>query len=184
MTPEPSSETFAATGGITVRPAAPHELDAAGQAVYAAYLADGTVRPQYRETLLATHDRARDAEIAIAVDAAGRVLGCVTFAVPGSRWAELSKDGEAEFRMLGVHPAAQGRGVGSALVRWCLARAVELGRHRVVLCSGDAMHAAHALYERLGFARRPDLDWSPLPGVDLVGFSIDLAETGDDATTH
>jgi ribosomal protein S18 acetylase RimI-like enzyme len=173
MTPEPSTASVD-RGGITVRRAAPHELDAAGQAVYEAYLADGTVQPDYCETLLATHDRSRDAEITVAVDAVGRVLGCVTFAVPGSRWAELSAEGEAEFRMLGVHPEAQGRGVGSALVRWCLARTVELGRHRVVLCSGEAMHAAHAVYTRLGFTRRPDLDWSPRPGVNLVGFSIDL----------
>jgi hypothetical protein len=36
------------------------------------------------------------------------------------------------------------------------------------------MTVAHALYARHGFVRRPDLDWSPYEGIDLIGFSLDL----------
>lgn len=157
-----------------VRLAAEGDLDAAGEVVVEAYRAGGLAHPDYFALLRDTRDRSRDAEIAVAVDAAGRVVGSVTFAVPGSRWAELSREGEAEFRMLGVQPEARGRGVGSALVEWCLARAVALGRRRVVISSEISMSAAHALYARRGFVRRPELDWSPVPGVQLLGFSIDL----------
>jgi hypothetical protein len=36
------------------------------------------------------------------------------------------------------------------------------------------MLAAHAVYRRLGFVREPERDWSPIPGVDLVAFALDL----------
>jgi hypothetical protein len=36
------------------------------------------------------------------------------------------------------------------------------------------MHAAHRLYERLGFTRLPALDWSPSEGVQLLGYTHDL----------
>jgi ribosomal protein S18 acetylase RimI-like enzyme len=59
-------------------------------------------------------------------------------------------------------------------VEWCLDRAAALGARRVVICSATSMQAAHHLYRRRGFVRRPDLDWSPVPGVDLLAFSLDL----------
>jgi hypothetical protein len=34
---------------------------------------------------------------------------------------------------------------------------------------------AHRLYQRLGFVRCPERDWSPLPGVELVVYRLDLA---------
>lgn len=161
--------------GLTVRPARADELEAAGLAVRDAYAADGfAAEGGYLETLADARSRARDATVAVAVAADGTVLGSVTFALPGSRWAELSRPGEAEFRALGVAPHARGRGVGLALTRWCLAEAGRVGATRLVLCSLDRMHAAHRLYGRLGFTRRPDLDWAPEPGVDLLAFSRDL----------
>lgn len=164
-----------AAGTAVVRAAVPAELPAAGEVVRAAYLADGLGHPAYLAVLADAPDRATDAEIAIAVDPAGEVLGCVTFALPGSRWAELSRGAdEAEFRMLGVLPGARGRGIAAALVEWCLARAVQHGRRRVVICSQEDMAAAHRLYTRRGFTRRPDLDWTPVPGVDLLGFELQL----------
>ena len=40
------------------------------------------------------------------------------------------------------------------------------------------MRAAHRLYERAGFARAPERDWSPVAGVELLAFAIsfDLSE--------
>lgn len=166
--PEPSPS-------VTVRPAVTDgELDAAGHVVLAAYEADGLEIPSYRATLLAARERAQDAEVAVAVDGAGHVVGSVTLALPGSRWASLACAGEAEFRMLGVLPAARGRGVGTALVRWCLDRARALGRRRVIVSSARPMRRAHQLYVGCGFSRAPELDWSPFPGVELAVYRIDL----------
>ncbi|MFN2535349.1 MAG: GNAT family N-acetyltransferase [Pseudonocardiaceae bacterium] len=77
------------------------------------------------------------------------------------------------------------------LVRAVLARASEIGAHRVVLCTAAEMHVAHRLYARLGFARLPHLDWCPVPGYTLLafgktagapqpGFDIDLPELRND----
>ena len=33
----------------------------------------------------------------------------------------------------------------------------------VVLSTQRTMHAAHRLYERLGFVRTPERDWNPIP---------------------
>ena len=38
----------------------------------------------------------------------------------------------------------------------------------------DHMRAAQAIYARLGFTRRPDRDWEPVPGVHLIGFALAL----------
>jgi ribosomal protein S18 acetylase RimI-like enzyme len=57
--------------------------------------------------------------------------------------------------------------VGELLVRECLARARAAGKRRMVLSTDPSMRAAHRLYERLGFTRLPERDWSPLPGIHL-----------------
>jgi GNAT superfamily N-acetyltransferase len=168
------STTVLTTDGLTVRVARDDELDAAGRAVRDAYAADGFAVGGYLDTLADARSRADDATVAVAVDPGGAVLGSVTFALPGSRWAELSRPGEAEFRALGVSPTARGRGVGNALAQWCVAESRRLGATRLVICSLDVMHGAHRIYGRLGFVRRPELDWTPDPGVHLLAFSLDL----------
>jgi ribosomal protein S18 acetylase RimI-like enzyme len=159
--------------GITVRPAGPEELRAAGAVVRLAYAADG-YDGDYLEVVADAPGRSRDALVAIAVDDVGQVLGCVTFVLPGSRWAEVSQPGEAEFRMLGVHPQARGRGVGRALTTWCIDHARATGARRILLCSLPTMSTAHRIYLALGFRRCPGLDFSPVPGVDLLGFELPL----------
>jgi ribosomal protein S18 acetylase RimI-like enzyme len=143
-----------------------------------AYRADGQLGGEhgYEKVLADVATRAAHGEVLVAVDDAPgeAVLGSVTFVLPGSRYAELSRPGEAEFRMLAVYPAAQGRGVGEALARACLARAAENGCTAVVICARDFSAPALRLYARLGFVRVPELDWSPAPGVDLVGLRLDL----------
>ena len=71
-------------------------------------------------------------------------------------------------------PSAQRQGVGEALTRLVVDRFVELGAHAVVLSSLGEMAAAHRVYTRLGFVRLPERDWSPVPGVELVAFRLEL----------
>lgn len=162
---------------IHVRPATPADHDAIGALSVAAYRGDGQTGEDhpYEPHLRDVAARAAVAEVLAAVDeATGTVLGSVTFVLPGSPLAELAKDGEAEFRMLAVAPQAQGRGVGEALARACLARAGELGCRSVVICVRDFAADARRLYARMGFERAPELDWSPLPGVTLLGLRFPL----------
>jgi ribosomal protein S18 acetylase RimI-like enzyme len=76
--------------------------------------------------------------------------------------------------MLVVDPEAQGRGVGELLVRTCLERARAAGKRRMVLSTAEGMTAAHRLYERLGFKRAPERDWTPLPGITLLIYTREL----------
>jgi len=147
----------------TTREATDDELDAAGAVVCAAYAADGHASAEYHRVLADARARAKEATVVVAVTAAGQVVGSVTFALAGSPWADVATDGEAEFRML-----------GGALSRWCIDRARASGRRRIVISSQPEMTSAHRMYLALGFVRRPDLDWSPVPGVDLLGFSLEL----------
>ena len=68
--------------------------------------------------------------------------------------------------------------MGEALVRACMDRARAAGARRLRLSTQPDMHAAHRLYERLGFARTPDLDWEPLPGVPLITYALKLTPPG------
>ncbi|TDC82241.1 GNAT family N-acetyltransferase [Micromonospora sp. KC606] len=165
--------------GPTVRPATPADHAAVARLTVAAYEADGQLKGEhgYAAVLADVDTRAGAGAVLVAVDGAtGAVLGSVTFVLPGSPFAELCGFGEAEFRMLAVDPVAQGRGAGEALVRACVDRAVALGCTAVVICvRGGMAEAARRLYERLGFERAPERDWSPAPGVELLGLRLALS---------
>ncbi|WP_042433031.1 GNAT family N-acetyltransferase [Streptacidiphilus anmyonensis] len=167
---------------IVVRPAHPTEYDAAGHLVAEAFITDGHTERDgdYAKRLRDPRDRAEKAELLVAVDeATGAVLGSVTFAPPGSPYADLAEGREGEFRMLAVapDPAARGRGVGELMVRAVIARAAELGLPRIVMSSQPSMAYAHRIYERLGFVRTPGRDWSPIPGMDLFTYALELDDS-------
>lgn len=104
----------------------------------------------------------------------GRILGTATFCGPESSWRQIATDDEAELRMLAVDPARQGRGVGSALTQACVERSRTLALRALVLCTPKELLAARRLYERLGFVRTPERDWSPRPSVALVAYALPL----------
>ena len=156
---------------MDVRRIRPDEHEAAGDVCVAAYdpLLTGA-EDDYRDRLrdVATRDAQAEVWVAALDD---RVVGVVTYCPPGSPWREIGRDDEGEFRMLAVDPAAQGTGAGTALARLCEARAREHGATGMALSSLASMTAAHRIYARLGYAREPGRDWSPVAGVDLLAFS-------------
>lgn len=162
---------------VLVRPATSADYPEIGRISVEAYRADGQLADDnpYQHTLRDVAGRAQGNEILVAVDVETQaVLGSVTLPLPGSELIELSKPGELEFRMLAVDPAAQGRGAGTALVRACVARAVERGCSAVVICTRDFAKRAMGMYERLGFVRAPELDWTAIPDVRLLGLRLEL----------
>ena len=162
---------------MLIRAARAQEYAAVGELTARVYLDAGFVAAghPYEPVLKDAAGRARKAELLVAVDG-DRVVGSVTFAAGGSPYADTAEGpDEADFRMLVVDPAARGRGVGEALVRACAARARDTGARVLRLSTQPDMHAARRLYERLGFVRTPELDWSPLPGVRLLAYALPLA---------
>ena len=163
---------------MRIRRARAEDIAAVGEVTVAAY-ADFTAGDAdgYVQHLRDAATRDREAELWVATpDDSDEILGTVTITPPGSPWREIGRDGEGEFRMLAVAPTAQGQGVGSALVALVLDRFRADGAHAVVMSTLPVMVAAHRIYERAGFVRDPDRDWSPLPGVDLISYRVDLEE--------
>lgn len=157
---------------LTIRPVRPEEHDRVADLTVAAYLKTHDVG-DYATTLRDVAHRAAHADVLVAVQD-GEVLGSATNVMHGGHYGEVATDAEAEFRMLAVDPAAQGRGVGTALVRACMDAARREGRERLVLSSGPWMTTAHRMYDRMGFRRDPARDWTPVPGVDLAVYVADL----------
>ena len=158
---------------MEIRLVEPSEYGAVSDLIVAAYVADGFIAPSsgYVRQLRDTATRAEQAEIWVAVDGE-ELLGVITNCPAGSPWKELAGDGEGEFRMLAVAPAARGRGIGEALVRHCVALSKAAGDRGMVLSTMDLMTGAHRIYERVGFHRVPDEDWSPDDGVCLMAFRM------------
>ena len=166
---------------MVIRPAQEGEYDAVGALTVAGYDADGyltypdgTFDDAYAGWLADAASRARNSTLLVAVEG-DDLVGTVTWCPYGSADAQLAKaPHQGEFRTLSIAPEARGRGIGRALVEECLSRAKAAGLSEVLLFSLDDMLPAHRLYTRLGFGRRPELDWSPEPGVILWAFSLNL----------
>ncbi|MFJ3581090.1 GNAT family N-acetyltransferase [Streptomyces sp. NPDC090127] len=165
---------------ITIRAVRPDEYETLGALTAGTYLDDGLLflgaDDPYLPVLADVAGRAAEAEVLVADDGTGRILGGVTFVPGGTRWADVAQAHEAEFRMLVVAPEARGRGTGEALVRFCVERARAIpGCARVVLSTDPGMVAAHRIYERMGFVRTPERDWSPIPDLHpLLTYALEL----------
>lgn len=162
-----------------VRRAREDELEAVGLLTVRAYAADGRITEDhpYADHLRNAPARHRDGVLLVAEDTEereGSLLGTVTVVPATSPLVEMCRPGEVEVRMLAVDPSARGRGVGELLTRACLDVARTEGVARVILSSGTWMVAAHRLYERLGFVRVPERDWSPRPDVQLIAYELEL----------
>jgi ribosomal protein S18 acetylase RimI-like enzyme len=162
---------------VRIRRAGPDDLDAVGEVTVAAYVEFTTGESDsYVRHLRDAATRDREAELWVATpDDSEEILGTVTITPAGSVWREIGRDGEGEFRMLAVAPAARRTGVGSALVDHVVDRFRHDGAQAVVMSTLPDMQAAHRVYERAGFVRDPSRDWSPVPGVDLIAYRLDLA---------
>jgi ribosomal protein S18 acetylase RimI-like enzyme len=162
---------------VRTRPATEADYAVAGSICYEAYRADGQLDGAggYGRVLADVASRAAVTEVIVADDPdTGELLGCVTFVLAGRPWAEIARDGEGEFRMLAVAPSAQGRGVGSALVRACLDRASSQQCTAVAICTRDTNDRAIGMYEHFGFARVPERDWTPEPDIKLLALRLPL----------
>ena len=173
---------------MQIRRARVEEYAAIGELTDRSYVDGGFVSAgsAYRAELVDAAGRAEETELLVAVDGDGTLLGSVAFVPPGSAFGEVTDPIDAGFRMLAVSRAARRRGVGRALVLACVERARALGCVRIRLSTQDDMTDAHRLYESLRFVRTPERDWTPMPGVLLLTYALDLADAARpaDAAEH
>jgi ribosomal protein S18 acetylase RimI-like enzyme len=163
---------------VIVREARPGEFAAAGELRVTAYRAGGFLPPAsgYEPTLRAL-GATGDGTVLVAVpgDDDSRILGTVMLQTWPHAGEVVAGHGEAEIRALAVAPGLQGRGTGSALLQAVIGLAGRSGVRHLVLLTQPEMRAAQHLYQRAGFRRLPERDWSPVPGIDLLAYGLLLA---------
>lgn len=139
---------------VRVRLMRDDEAGVVSELVESAYAADFTLTDDYRESIAAVGERARDHQVWVATDAAsGALLGTVSTPRRGGAISPLARECELDFRFLGVAAEARRRGIGALLVEHVLLLGRLRGVLRVVLNTGPEMVSAQRLYERLGFER-------------------------------
>ena len=162
---------------IAIREARPGDRDAILAVTLAAYeqYAD-TLTPAfwalYRQNIQDTLADVGTAAQIVAEDE-GAILGSVLLlpagAVIGNPRAAIALEWP-EVRLLAVAPEARGNGVARRLMDECLRRARTAGASALTLHTTDMMAAAMRLYERMGFARAPELDFRPAPEILVKGY--------------
>jgi predicted N-acetyltransferase YhbS len=163
---------------ISIRPAHPEDYPRIGELTVAAYqeieITNNPVVDDYMAELRNVKARAKDADVLVAVNETGAVLGAVTLVLDtSSPMAEWDEPGVAGFRMLAVAPEAQGKGVGKLLAEHCVTRAREAGAHAVLIHSRHTMTAARGIYAQMGFRRYPEIDFA-VEDIQLDGFRLGL----------
>jgi GNAT superfamily N-acetyltransferase len=159
---------------VVVRTATGAELDRAGAVCVAAYRAHGVSSPEYERRLRDAGERALSAEVLVALTESAQVLGTVTYVARHGPYAQVRHNHEAELRMLAVTPDRQRAGVGALLVQASMQKAIADRLGGIVISTTAQMHAAHRLYQGLGFEPNPARDWSPRPGLRLHVYELDL----------
>jgi ribosomal protein S18 acetylase RimI-like enzyme len=161
---------------MEIRAAKPDELSEIGAIRVAAYRADGflSAESEYEVTLRGLGDDGAG-HVLVAVAGDGKLVGTIMLQTWPDAGGQLATGpGEAEIRALAVLPEARGSGLGRALLAALMERAErEQVRHLLLFTQPD-MVVAHRLYERAGFVRLPERDWSPRPGVGLLAYGLTL----------
>lgn len=168
--PRPDATTHAPADALRVRGMRVSEAERVGALTLDSYDTYGRIEGPYRDHLADPRRRMDRCTDLLVAELDGEIVGTVTFVLPGDgEWeGRAVAEGDAAFRMLAVAPAAEGRGVGRALVLACIDRAREHGARRIVITTMAWMDRAQHMYARLGFQRRPDLDIRFPSGVGYV----------------
>jgi ribosomal protein S18 acetylase RimI-like enzyme len=164
---------------LEIRSLRPGEHEEAGRATALAYRGlgpDGA--PGSADYLARVADVRTRSEHALVLGAIeeGRILGTVTLEltgrIPGGHPRPPLADDQAHVRMLGVHPKAQRRGIGRALMQAGVDEARRAGKRRMTLETTEAMEPARRLYESMGFRRGADLVYDD--GLRLRTYQLSL----------
>ena len=149
------------TYDVSLRPAREVDSVPIAQLWTEAYVRAGLVPHAEPFTVRKVHDALDQAEVFVA-DQEGQVVGVVVLAAHGTALASITESSaEEQVCLLAVSAAARRSGVGRALMDVCAARAGKRDCAALVLWTRPPQHAAHHLYEALGYHRAPSRDCAP-----------------------
>jgi len=163
---------------IEVRPVSPEEYAEAGEVTARAYreFAPPEVA-QWQDYLARIADVAARAQhtVVLVVLVDGVIAGTTTIELDQhieEGWREPVAPDEAHIRMLGVDPAYRRRGAGRALMEATIALALDRNRSRITLETTAQMHAAHRMYESMGFVAHGGKEVQP--GLTFLSYELRL----------
>jgi ribosomal protein S18 acetylase RimI-like enzyme len=167
-----------------IRRARPEELDTISKllmrayAEYEAAFPSGEAWSRYLSDVADVRGRWGRSSLVVA-ELDGALAGSVDYYPPSSGGYAYPgvpfPSGWAAFRCLGTDPDRRGAGVGRALVEHLIAQAREDGATHLAMHSAPAMATAVGLYQRMGFRRLPEHDFTPRPGSRLRVLAFGLA---------
>ena len=128
----------------------------------------------YVEDMMDVRRRLNESQLIVA-ELDGQLAGTVTLYLNARHLSrEWWPNGWAGIRLLAVHPAYRGRGIGRALMEECIRRCHNQGIAAIGLHTTEMMDVARRMYERTGFVRVPEFDFYPRPGVVVMAYRLDL----------
>lgn len=172
------------TAQLTIRDLRQNEFESLGRlmvGVYSSLEGFPTPAEQPRYYDLLTHigqfTTRKDARVLVAISADDELIGGVVYfgdmAEYGSGGTATTIKNASGIRLLGIDPRFRNLGAGKALTNACIDLAREQGHAQVILHTTQAMQIAWGLYERLGFKRSEDLDFSQQE-LPVYGFRLQL----------
>ena len=146
--------------GVEISPVRPDEYEVVGRIVMDTYRTlDFTIHSEYGAELLDVGRRAADPNVVVLVARVdGAPVGHAAVVIGPSTMSDHTDPDSSSLRMVAVLPAAQGRGVGRALIIAAMEVARRAGRTTMRLYTQSMMHAAQHIYESVGFQRVPARD--------------------------
>jgi GNAT superfamily N-acetyltransferase len=135
--------------------------------------------PDYYEMLanIGSLNEEKDFKVLVAATAGNEVAGgivyCGDMAKYGAGETAIMEKHASGIRLLCVDPRFRGIGVGRALTNACIALAKHNGHNQVILHTTQAMQVAWNLYQKMGFERSSDLDFTEAD-LRVFGFRLRL----------
>jgi ribosomal protein S18 acetylase RimI-like enzyme len=168
---------FLKNQSLVIRNAHSEELDQVALLLKEAYTEYERFMPReifqsYLEDIMDVRSRLPQSELLVA-ELDGRLAGTVTLYLHSSE-SRVWPEGWASVRLLGVLPAYRHQGIGRALMDECIRRSKKEGIRILGLHTTEAMATAKKMYERMGFARVPEFDFHPRPGVVVMAYRLDI----------
>jgi len=169
---------------IKIRIALPNEYEALGKIMVQVYSQLSSFpspqdQPKYYAKLanIGNFTSLPHTKLLIAVNDNNEIKGGVVYfgdmTYYGSGGTATKEKNAAGFKLLAVDPSSRGEGIGKLLTNACIDLAKKENQNQLIIHSTKAMQIAWKMYEKLGFKRYKDLDFTQ-ENLSVYGFRLKL----------